>query len=164
MTNEECDDHGKKYSKTYNSASGLWKKDPHKMYQKTVLRQGITKWGYLDPHDLMNMGAFDDADGEETDYMKGVEIKEIPPQSVDQNLAALGFGSEEPEQPPVESEVIQEQEPVKEPEQKEVVHVVTSKEWWSAVKAKGLSNTAGQNLLNAQGGDYNAALFELNKK
>lgn len=99
MTCEECDDHGKKYSKTYNSSKSLWKTDPHKMYQKTVIRQGITRWGYLDPHDLMNLGAFDDGEDEEIDYMKGVEIKEIPQQSIDDNLSDLGYGSEPQEEP-----------------------------------------------------------------
>jgi recombination protein RecT len=95
MTCQECDDHGKKYSKTYDLPNGLWKKDPHKMYQKTVIRQGITHWGYLDPHDLMNMGAFDEGDDEETDYMKGVEIKELPHRSVEESLAELGYDERE---------------------------------------------------------------------
>jgi len=37
----------------------------------------------------------------------------------------------------------------------------TSKEWWTAVKEKGLSNVAGQDILTKQGNDYNAAMVEL---
>ena len=100
MTCQECDDHGKKYSKTYGSTSSLWKKDPHKMYQKTVVRLGITKWGYLDPHDLMRISQVDEnEDDDETDYIKGVEIKEAPALSTGAIFEDLGFESEPEEQP-----------------------------------------------------------------
>ena len=101
MTVDECEEHGAKYSKTYSLPTGLWKKDPHAMYKKTVIRMGLTKWGYLDPHDMMSMNDFDES---ETDYIDGIEIKEMQRQSVDQNLAALGFGSDEPAQPETEPE------------------------------------------------------------
>jgi recombination protein RecT len=160
MTCEECDDHGKKYSKTYDSMNGLWKKDPHVMYKKTVIRQGITHWGYLDPHDLMNMNQVDEYDEDETDYMKGVEIKEVPRQSVEKNLADLGFGLEPNNEPETKTE--KPQKKTKETKQ-EPVHIVTYTEFWTAVKEKGLSNIQGQDILTKQGGDYNAALYELNK-
>lgn len=146
MTCEECDDHGRKYSKTYNLPNGLWKKDPHKMYQKTVIRQGITHWGYLDPHDLMNMGAFDEGDDEaETDYMKGVEIKEVPPASVEENLKELGFGGDETEQ---------QTEQQNESSYPQGVPVVTEKEYFDFVKDRGLTPLEGQEILNKAGNDY----------
>jgi hypothetical protein len=40
---------------------------------------------------------------------------------------------------------------------------VTSKDYWSKVKEKGMTNVAGQDVLTAQGGDYAAAMHELNK-
>lgn len=39
--------HGKKYSKSYDKANSLWKKDPHVMYAKTVLKNALSKWGIL---------------------------------------------------------------------------------------------------------------------
>jgi recombination protein RecT len=45
MSVEEAEFHGKKYSKTYDNAGGLWKKDFDGMAKKTVLKQLLTKWG-----------------------------------------------------------------------------------------------------------------------
>jgi len=39
--------HGRRYSKSFDRAGGLWKKDPHAMYAKTVLKSSISKWGIL---------------------------------------------------------------------------------------------------------------------
>lgn len=151
MTCEECDEHGKKYSKTYNRDSSLWKKDPHAMYKKTVIRQGITHWGYLDPHDLMSINSIDESDDEETDYMKGVEIKEVPMQSVDQNLSALGFGSDEPEQP-------------KKSQYPEAVPVVTEQEYFAFVAERGLTPLEGQAILDKAGNDYVDAKHRVHMK
>jgi recombination protein RecT len=39
--------HGKRYSKSFDSPYGLWKKDPHAMYAKTVLKNTLSRWGML---------------------------------------------------------------------------------------------------------------------
>jgi recombination protein RecT len=39
--------HGQRYSKSYGNAGGLWKKNPHAMYAKTVLKNTLSKWGIL---------------------------------------------------------------------------------------------------------------------
>ena len=39
--------HGERYSKSFNHSNGLWKKDPHAMYAKTVLKNTLSKWGIL---------------------------------------------------------------------------------------------------------------------
>jgi recombination protein RecT len=39
--------HGKRFSKTFKNSNGLWKKDPHAMYAKTVLKHTLSKWGIL---------------------------------------------------------------------------------------------------------------------
>jgi recombination protein RecT len=44
----------------YNRADGFWKKYTVEMEKKTVLRQLLTKWGYLDPHDVMTMTSEDE--------------------------------------------------------------------------------------------------------
>jgi recombination protein RecT len=45
MTAEELEEHGKKYSKSYNSAHSLWKKDFPSMALKTVYKMIINKFG-----------------------------------------------------------------------------------------------------------------------
>jgi recombination protein RecT len=47
MTVEETEAHGKKYSKTYNMATGMWKKDAEAMSLKTVLKMLLSKYGIL---------------------------------------------------------------------------------------------------------------------
>ena len=42
MTSAQVNEHGKKFSKTYNNASGLWKKDFESMALKTVLK--LLQW------------------------------------------------------------------------------------------------------------------------
>jgi recombination protein RecT len=39
--------HGQRYSKSYDNKNGLWKKDPHAMYAKTVLKNTLSKWGIM---------------------------------------------------------------------------------------------------------------------
>jgi recombination protein RecT len=50
MTNEECDEHGKKYNPGgYNSKRSAWNTDRDKMRRKTVLRQLVSRWGNFSP-------------------------------------------------------------------------------------------------------------------
>ena len=51
MTVEEIHAHGKRYSKSYDLPTGLWKINPEAMERKTVLRILLTQWGYFDPSD-----------------------------------------------------------------------------------------------------------------
>lgn len=47
MTVEQLVAHGKKFSKSYNSPSSLWKNDFHSMAMKTVLKMLLSKYGIL---------------------------------------------------------------------------------------------------------------------
>lgn len=49
MTNEECDAHGKKYSKAFNSPKSGWQTEREKMRRKTVLRLLVSRWGNFSP-------------------------------------------------------------------------------------------------------------------
>jgi len=49
MTNEECDAHGKKYSKAFNSPKSGWSTEREKMRRKTVLRLLVSRWGNFSP-------------------------------------------------------------------------------------------------------------------
>jgi recombination protein RecT len=48
-TNEECDAHGEKYSRAYNSKRSGWQTDREKMRRKTVLRNLVSRWGNFSP-------------------------------------------------------------------------------------------------------------------
>jgi len=105
MTVEECDRHGARYSPNYGYKNSMWQTDPHVMYRKTVVRQGITKEGYLDPHDLLTLSSVDETEDDDTNYLEGIEIKEEK-KDKNQLLTDMGFESEEhqpeivePEQP-----------------------------------------------------------------
>ena len=149
MTNEECEAHGMKFSKSYNSKDSMWQKDPPVMFKKTVMILGLKKWGYLDPFDMMSMTEAE----EEEDFITGVEIQEVKPHSVDENMRALGFGDDT--HPQDEPEPVEEKadEPVK----------ITAKMFWEMAKAVNVSNIKGQDILNKAGGDYEAAYTELKK-
>lgn len=47
MTVDEVHAHGKKYSRSYDNPKGKWKTDFNHMGLKTVVKQGLSKWGPL---------------------------------------------------------------------------------------------------------------------
>jgi recombination protein RecT len=69
MTKEECEAHGIKYSKSYDT--GNWKKDFDGMARKTVVKMGLSKYGILSV-DMQKAITTDQAivgdDGEVVDY------------------------------------------------------------------------------------------------
>lgn len=91
MTREECQAHGAKYSKTYQSDGSLWKKEPAKMETKTVLRLLLRHWGYLDPVDMMNLTAAEDAASDETIDAVMVETAKASRKSELELMSELGF-------------------------------------------------------------------------
>jgi hypothetical protein len=117
--------------------------------EKLALRKRFPRLRLPEP-----VGVDDVVDSEDYNVvMQEPEKLPEPRKTVEENLTELGF---EPDQKP-------EKEP-KNPKKQEEVHTVTSNEFWTVVKEKGLSNLAGQDILNNQGGDFNAAMHELNKK
>ncbi len=77
MTVDEIMDHGKKYSKSFSFSDSPWKTHTEAMMKKTVLRLGLTKWGYFDPIDAMALRTNDDENEaeaypeEQDDYIDG---------------------------------------------------------------------------------------------
>jgi recombination protein RecT len=51
MTNEELEDHGRKYSKGYSKPDGIWQTNKKIAYHKTILLKLLRTYGYLDPND-----------------------------------------------------------------------------------------------------------------
>jgi recombination protein RecT len=79
MTNEECDEHGQKYSKAYNSRRSGWQTDRDKMRRKTVLRLLVSRWGNFSPH-VQNVLMQDEAAIE-------VQAEELPDDNIKVNAA-----------------------------------------------------------------------------
>lgn len=62
MSVEEIHAHAAKYSRSYNRPDSPWKTHTEMMEKKTLMRLGISHWGYLDPYDLMTLNSVDDAE------------------------------------------------------------------------------------------------------
>lgn len=88
MTCQECDDHGRKYSRAYHLENSLWKLDPEKMHAKTMIRLGLSAWGYLEPADRDGLAAIEDEQAQILDVPAEVEEEPIEP---GQAMLELGF-------------------------------------------------------------------------
>lgn len=109
MTCEECQEHGKKYSKGYDykdskgEFTSLWHKEPKKMERKTVLRLLLRKWGFLDPADVQQLNAVEDEAVESTlgidnSIVEAAEVfeKEKPRKPQSELMRELGFDNPDP--------------------------------------------------------------------
>jgi hypothetical protein len=110
-----------------------------KRAEKLALRKRFPRIHLPEPegvNDVVDAGEF------------SIAVDEIKPRSVEENMKALGFGDEpKPETPETK-------EPVK----------ITSKMFWELCKSMEVSNVKGQDLLNEQGGDYDAAYYQLKSR
>lgn len=160
MTIQECEEHGAKYSKTFSREDSVWKTDPKAMYKKTVMRLGLTRWGYIEPSDLQTMNTVDEADDIE-DVIDGIEITPEKPIPVDQAMAELGFG-DRVENPEVEDEP--EEQPELIPAADEAPPKIDSSDYWKEVKViQKRGEEWGRALLKKHGGDFEAAYYAAKK-
>ena len=123
MTVEEIEAHAQKYSKSYSGRRSPWN-DPDerpKMERKTVLMNGLRKWGRFVSEDMEIINQIED--GETWPNRVGIpEEGEVTPPPVEpkrtqaQNLNDLGF--ETPEEPPFDGEFSD--APVEEPQEEPV--------------------------------------------
>jgi recombination protein RecT len=95
MTVEEIDAHAQRYSASINFDSSPWKTHRPEMRKKTVMRLGLSKWGYFDPQDAANLAQSDEAESETFDA-ETIDYVPDPPQSMLQNMSELGFDMEPP--------------------------------------------------------------------
>jgi recombination protein RecT len=112
--------HGKKYSKSYKNPNSLWKKDPHVMYAKTVLKNTLSKWGMLSVSmqtaivaDQAVIKEFDrPIDSDNVSYVDNQESLEVSPGRIDLQEEGTGDTASEGGEK-AEQENDAEQEPVK---------------------------------------------------
>lgn len=102
MTIGELETHGKRYSKSYNNPKGMWKKDPHFMYRKTVIKLLLKTWGIMSidiqralkadqavihNENLDETGAIEYVDGTDGDIQTEYSFSEEESRKFDQELA-----------------------------------------------------------------------------
>lgn len=167
MTIQECEEHGAKYSKTFSRDDSVWKTDPKAMYKKTVMRLGLTRWGYIEPSDLQTMNTVDEADDIE-DVIDGIEITPEKPIPVDQAMAELGFGESQTSTIKIDNENLSrsvfEEQPELIPAADEAPPKIDSSDYWKEVKViQKRGEEWGRALLKKHGGDFEAAYYAAKK-
>ena len=81
MTAEQVEKHAQRYSKMYNHAESLWKKDFEKMALKTVLKLLLSKYGILSVDMQValktDQAVINNIEGDEIDYIDAEDVTEI---------------------------------------------------------------------------------------
>jgi recombination protein RecT len=95
MTVEEIHAHAARFSKTYKFEDSFWVKDTLNMEKKTVLRLGLTRWGYFDPHDATLLEQSEEVTEENESAVDlarqmAAETPEVT-HTEEQNLSDMGF-------------------------------------------------------------------------
>jgi recombination protein RecT len=90
MTIEEIEEHAKKYSTSYSNPKSKWHTERRAMERKTVLMNGLRKWGRFNRGDLETLRQIDEDQG----WLERDDDGETPqpePHTVEQNLHDLGY-------------------------------------------------------------------------
>ena len=90
MSCSECEEHGRRHSRSYHLEKSVWKTDPHKMHAKTLIRLCITQYGYLEPADMQSLAADESLD-EPLLLLPEVTPDPAPQLTADQAMKDLGF-------------------------------------------------------------------------
>ena len=113
MSNEELEDHGRKYSKMYSRSDSIWKTNKKIAYHKTILLKLLRTYGYIDP---MDAAVLDEVENEEANLVSidlpsedSVTIVDSKPLSTKEANKLLGFEDDE-DDPEVEQEPVMEVE------------------------------------------------------
>jgi recombination protein RecT len=99
MTVDEILDHAATYSKSFDNPKSIWKTNQDAMMAKTVLRLGLSRWGYLDPNDSMVMNAVDE--NMDTEMVDGEFVEQPESHTEAQNLSDLGYDTPAQPEPPI---------------------------------------------------------------
>lgn len=115
MTVEQIKAHAERYSKSYKYQSSPWQTNFHEMCQKTVIRLGLSKFGYFNPTDYLLMSTTDELIDDEEDQpveadwmVAAVEEKEEAKddRTPGELVSALGYEDE-----PVKNEPVKKEDP-----------------------------------------------------
>lgn len=101
METPDIIEHAKKYSKSFNNPKGKWATETDKMCAKTVLRLGLTHWGYMDPYDAMILNQYDETTNGEGLFDDDMIIDAEPKEkhTEEQNLHDMGFDTPKQDEP-----------------------------------------------------------------
>lgn len=92
---DEIAAHAMRYSKSINREDSPWKTNLPEMQRKTVLRLGLTRWGYFDPNDAAALVQIDEQPPEDlvidTKMSDPEPQPEKPVMSEQQIIADLGY-------------------------------------------------------------------------
>lgn len=93
MTNEELEDHGRKYSKGYSRSDSIWKTNQKIAYHKTILLKLLRTYGYLSPNDTAVLNEDEDFETVDVELPEenAVTIIDSKPLSTAEANKALGM-------------------------------------------------------------------------
>ena len=113
MSNEELEDHGRKYSKMYSRSDSIWKTNKKIAYHKTILLKLLRTYGYIDPMDAAVLDEFENEEADTTSLdlpsEDAVTIIDSKPLSTKEANRLLGF-EEDDDEPEVEQAPVMEVE------------------------------------------------------
>lgn len=97
MTNEELEEHGRTYSKSYNRSDSIWKTNKKMAYHKTILLKLIRTYGYLNPNETALLDEEEDGGIVDVDLPRedAVTAIESEPMSTSEINELFGFGDDE---------------------------------------------------------------------
>ena len=108
MTVDEIHQHASRYSRTYSYKESAWKTNFDDMAKKTVLRLGLSKYGFFSPEDSMMMGEIELLDEESIDgeWLESATSQEeerrneLESKTTDELIVGLGFDPDPQEENP----------------------------------------------------------------
>lgn len=162
MTNDEMEAHGKRYSKAYNKADGVWNTNKPAAYHKTILLKLLRTYGYIDPTDAAvlddEQASVSDIELPDEDAVTIVEPKTI---SMNEANGLLGYGDEAEDAVYYEAEPTSTPEPPSDPFDDYLIdEIVTKPQARAAAKAAdtpelpAISLEEAYRMTNSQGREY----------
>lgn len=132
MTNEEMDEHGKKYSKSYTYSDSVWNTNRKMAYHKTIILKLLRTYGYISPNEAAMLGDDDEAVIVDADLPSedAITIIEHEPVSMEEGNKLLGFDDDD-----ISDGEFEEEKPIAEPTVGELTN-----EWNDLVKATKAGN------------------------
>ena len=93
MTNEEFEEHGRRYSKSYNRSDSIWQTNKPAAYHKTIVLKLLRNYGYISPLEasILNEDEQQEISSLEMPEYEEVTIEEKPTPSMKQVNRTLGY-------------------------------------------------------------------------